>query len=174
MPAQLLDQHRKWREDLILQLRMKDVPGDRIGDILLEVESHIRETGESPEEAFGPAKAYATTYVQTNPARRTKASSMPELILIGICSFAGMALFSSGAIGIGEGSRAIFEINAWVALLIGIALIAITLIRLPIDLIRHPESGASLFGELRYAKPITMAVILAVGVVFYLIGRLLA
>lgn len=174
MPAQLLDQHRKWRDDLIVQLRLKDVPGDRIGDILLEVESHIRETGETPEEAFGSAKAYAETYVRANPPRRTHASSIPQLILIGASSFAGMFLLSDGALSLGRGVDTILGLSAWVALLIGLALLVITLARLPVDLIRHPVTGAPLFGEFRHAKSISMAVILAIGVVFYLIGRLLA
>lgn len=174
MPAQLLDQHRKWRDDLIVQLRLKDVPGDRIGDILLEVESHIRETGETPEEAFGPAKAYAETYVRANPPRREQASSIPQLILIGASSFAGTYLLSDGALSLGRGVDAILGLSAWVTLLIGLALLVITLARLPVDLIRHPVTGASLFREFRHAKSITMAIILVIGVVLYLIGRLLA
>lgn len=46
-------------DDLALELRMLDVPGTRIGEILAEVESHVAETGEDPAEAFGPVKDYA-------------------------------------------------------------------------------------------------------------------
>lgn len=48
-----------YRQSLILALRLKDVPGDRIGEIVAEVESHVAETGENPAEAFGSPRAYA-------------------------------------------------------------------------------------------------------------------
>lgn len=51
--------HRRWCDDFVLELRLRDVPGARIGDHLAEVESHCIETGTDPEEAFGDAPEYA-------------------------------------------------------------------------------------------------------------------
>lgn len=51
--------HRRWCDAFILELRLRDVPGARIGDRLAEVESHCIETGTDPEEAFGDAREYA-------------------------------------------------------------------------------------------------------------------
>lgn len=48
--------HRRWCDDFVLELRLRDVPGARIGDHLAEVESHCIETGTDPEEAFGDAR----------------------------------------------------------------------------------------------------------------------
>lgn len=48
-----------YRQSLILALRLKDAPGDRIGEIVAEVESHVADTGEDPAEAFGSPRAYA-------------------------------------------------------------------------------------------------------------------
>ena len=48
-----------WCDDLLLRLRMRDVPGARIGEVLAEVQSHVAETGEHPREAFGAPKEYA-------------------------------------------------------------------------------------------------------------------
>lgn len=50
----------KYRESLILALRLKDIHGDRIGQIVAEVESHVADSGESPTDAFGPPRDYAT------------------------------------------------------------------------------------------------------------------
>lgn len=50
---------KSYRESLILALRLKDVPGERIGQIVAEVESHAAESGQDPRESFGPARAYA-------------------------------------------------------------------------------------------------------------------
>jgi hypothetical protein len=50
-----------YRRDLVLALRARHVPGDRIGEIVAEVESHVSETGEEPTEAFGAPADYAAT-----------------------------------------------------------------------------------------------------------------
>ena len=50
---------RAWAEELVLELRLADVPGARIGDILATVDAHVRDSGESAEEAFGDARGYA-------------------------------------------------------------------------------------------------------------------
>lgn len=48
-----------WAEAFVLELRLRDVPGDAIGDALAEVESHCVESGEGAAEAFGEPVAYA-------------------------------------------------------------------------------------------------------------------
>lgn len=48
-----------YRARLLLALRMRDVPGVRIGEALAEVDSHVAETGEDPRDAFGDPVAYA-------------------------------------------------------------------------------------------------------------------
>lgn len=49
----------RWSEDFILELRLHGVAGDHIGAALAEADSHCAESGESAEEAFGPAAEYA-------------------------------------------------------------------------------------------------------------------
>jgi hypothetical protein len=48
-----------YRQSLVLHLRLQEVPADRIGEIVAEVESHVAETGEAPAEAFGSPREYA-------------------------------------------------------------------------------------------------------------------
>ncbi len=50
-----------YSQRLVLALRLKDVPGDRIGEIVAEVESHVAETGEDPVESFGTPRQYAAS-----------------------------------------------------------------------------------------------------------------
>ncbi|GAB3547859.1 fumarate reductase subunit D [Actinopolyspora lacussalsi] len=49
----------KYRNELLFALRMREVPGARIGDVLAEVETHVAETGQDPVEAFGTPGEYA-------------------------------------------------------------------------------------------------------------------
>jgi hypothetical protein len=53
------DVDQGWRDELLLALRLRDVPGTRIGEVLAEVESHVAETGEDPSQAFGTPTEYA-------------------------------------------------------------------------------------------------------------------
>ncbi|SDP04832.1 hypothetical protein SAMN05660199_03104 [Klenkia soli] len=49
----------EYREALVLHLRLQEVPADRIGEIVAEVESHVADTGEDPADAFGSPRDYA-------------------------------------------------------------------------------------------------------------------
>jgi hypothetical protein len=48
-----------YRQRLLIELRRRGVPGDRIGEAIAEVESHVAESGEDPVTAFGEPDAYA-------------------------------------------------------------------------------------------------------------------
>lgn len=50
---------RAWAEAFIIEQRLLGVPGDRIGDALVTVESHLRDSGETAADAFGDPRAYA-------------------------------------------------------------------------------------------------------------------
>lgn len=63
-------EHREWCDDLVLELRLRDVPGPVIGDRLGEVEAHCAETGETPAEAFGDATRYARQLEEDDPPQR--------------------------------------------------------------------------------------------------------
>lgn len=50
---------KAWRDAFIVELRLRSVPGQTIGDALMTVETHVAESGESAETAFGDPRAYA-------------------------------------------------------------------------------------------------------------------
>lgn len=50
---------RDWAEAFVLEQRLLGVPGPRIGDALLTVESHVTESGQSAVDAFGDPVGYA-------------------------------------------------------------------------------------------------------------------
>ena len=61
---------RAWADEFILEQRMLDVPGDRIGDALVTIEDHLRESGESAAQAFGDPKAYARELAEASGTAR--------------------------------------------------------------------------------------------------------
>lgn len=50
---------RKWFDELILELRLRQVHGDAIGDTVASARELLDDTGQLAEEAFGPARDYA-------------------------------------------------------------------------------------------------------------------
>ncbi|MDR6867718.1 hypothetical protein J2Y69_002322 [Microbacterium resistens] len=59
-----------YTQQLIFALRLRDIPGDVIGDAVAQVESHVADTGEDPVTAFGPAREYAATFGPRTPLAR--------------------------------------------------------------------------------------------------------
>lgn len=171
MTAQPLEHWPKWRDSLVYHLRMKEIPGDRIGDILLEVDTHLQESGETPEVAFGDAKSYARTRVESMPAKVTDDSSV---LTIAALAFVGSALYVDGAWSLGDRTDAFFGLNPWIAFVLGAAVIFIGLWRLPMDLVRHPITNTPLLGGSGTGKVVIGAILVATGAVFLTLGRLLA
>jgi hypothetical protein len=62
MPGQHGTSLKDYTQALIIQLRLRKVPGAVIGQIVAEVESHVRETGEDPVEVFGQPGSYSAQY----------------------------------------------------------------------------------------------------------------
>lgn len=55
-----------WVEDFVLEQRLLGVPGDRIGDALAVVESHVVDSGEGARDAFGDPATYAREAASTH------------------------------------------------------------------------------------------------------------
>ena len=76
--------------------------------------------------------------------------------------------------GAGRGSEAVFGLNPWLHVLIGAVLLVLTALRLPDDLIRHPTTGQPLIGGKRIPTPVVVLFLAIMGIVFFLIGRMLS
>ena len=50
-----------WRDQLVLALRVRDVPGARIGDVLAEVAEFCADSGQDAQTAFGDPHEYAAS-----------------------------------------------------------------------------------------------------------------
>ncbi|KFF59114.1 hypothetical protein JF66_13740 [Cryobacterium sp. MLB-32] len=57
----LTSSDKKWFDELVLELRMRDVFGHAIGDAVASARELVSDTGQSAEETFGPARAYAAS-----------------------------------------------------------------------------------------------------------------
>ncbi|MBX9246029.1 hypothetical protein ICW40_14580 [Actinotalea ferrariae] len=126
MTADLKD----YRGELLLALRLRDVPGPRIAEALAEVESHVAETGEDPLEAFGPPRAYADQLADSlglppgGSLRRALLTGWTwREVAVGLGAFAGTSLLVDGSVGVATREPAVLGLPAVLVLLAGVALL---------------------------------------------------
>jgi hypothetical protein len=137
-PPELLPGHTAWLNELVYRLRLQGASPEAIGDILLEADAHVRDTGETPEDAFGPAKSYATSRaVGTRPVRLT---DRPQLLEI-IGALAGVALTVWSMWLLVNDGHLPFMLRPWVGLALGLAILWLVLRPARRDLVRNPVSG---------------------------------
>lgn len=92
-----------WIELFTLELRLRRVPGTAIGDAVASVREFTADSGQSAEEAFGPARAYAASL--DLPVRPLRSAAVRTVLLpvLGLFAFlvfalAGTAWFSGDQI----------------------------------------------------------------------------
>lgn len=90
---------RKYRDELTLALRLYDISGVRVGEVLAEVESHVAETGEDPVAAFGTPKEYAAKVAEQLDERTGKPSMLQNTVgalAVGALGYGGLTLLIDG------------------------------------------------------------------------------
>lgn len=130
----------RYVDNLIFALRMRNVPGERIGEIVAELEAHIAESGEDPADAFGKPREYARTWAREAGHR----SSWPERIrsVLGVVAAGlGGALLGVGGVRTSIGET-VWGYHAIVAVLVGLVLFAVPAFSLPkSDRVIDPRTG---------------------------------
>ncbi|GAB76538.1 hypothetical protein SAMN05421595_1666 [Austwickia chelonae] len=110
---------KDWAADLLLELRLRDISGARIGDILTEVESHCAASGQKATEAFGDPQEYAMCLdfegQQRTPVERSPNNLTPAVLAL-LCGFA----VSAGLTGALDGQPVEMRTGALVAVLMSV------------------------------------------------------
>lgn len=134
-----------YQSRLVTALRRHDVPGNRIGEILAEIESHLAESGESVTDAFGSPGDYAARLAESTPAGEAPAVSAWLLAAMLALGLAGGAALAEGAYRLGAGGRTDwgwFAVGPLGQVAVAAALLAILalLVRPRIDRIVDPRT----------------------------------
>jgi hypothetical protein len=145
-----------YRSELLLALRLHDVPGARIAEALAEVESHVAETGERPQDAFGPAKEYADRFAAAvgHPGpggwRGLVAGMTWSALVIGLTAAAGSWLLLDGVFAAVTAEDAIGGLSPVVAMVLGLvalltaAAVLVRMTRRSADQVLDPRTGADM------------------------------
>lgn len=159
-------------DDLVLELRLLEVPGERIGHILAEAESHLAESGEAPEDVFGPVRAYARelALAEGQPLPKVPESRSTLALVFGamttanwvvlVVSFAltavGMSALLNGVLSWFFDVEPYFGLPSWLLVVVGAVLIAAFLgyVRKLADPVVDPRSGRQVdFDRSGHRKP---------------------
>lgn len=162
-----------YQQQLLLHLRLRDLPGPRIADVLAEVDAHTADTQEDPYEAFGPPKQYAAAVAASSGAKGGwRAWLSAQQVAIAVASGAGGYLLAGGVLGLGAGERGALGLPATLSVVLGLALWALVGLQLhrrrADDRVLDPRTGAAMTSASRWSAvmlllPVVMLVLLYAG-----------
>lgn len=112
---------REWADDVIIELRLRDVSGARIMEILTEAERHCIESGDSPGEAFGDPKEYAASF-DFDGQRRAPGAGLGPYIAAGASMLFGCLLVMRHFNDLAAGEASQFTVGGVASLLLVVVL----------------------------------------------------
>ncbi len=172
-----------YRNDLLLALRLGEVPGPRIAEALAEVDSHVAETGEDPRTAFGPAQEYAAELLAVlDPGRRPGwrgylGSLRASDLLVALVAVVGGWSLADGLFALASGTSSSVGLPAAVAagvgalLLAGLAAVIVRSARDGQDRVLDPRTGADMAPSMpRWASAVVVGLPLGLLLVAVAVG----
>lgn len=119
---------KTWRDEFIVEARLQGVHGSAIGDALITADTHVQESGESAEQAFGDPKVYARETAAATPTK-TVGMGIPPLSIVGIVvGLIGMLGATSAASAWQDGTPVPVTTGTLVGLGLLLALVAAVII----------------------------------------------
>lgn len=115
---------KAWRDDFIVELRLLDVPGERIGDALVTADTHVQESGERAEEAFGDATSYARETAQSLGHPSPGPRLTPRDMIGNVLGLGGMLGVTSAFSAWLEGTGVTVTLGTLLGLVVLLALVA--------------------------------------------------
>lgn len=137
-PRHLIDE---WHARFVLELRGREVPGPRIGDLLAEVDTHCRDTGEDPATAFGDPIAYAR---EAAGAEGTRSTSHWGVAARAVAPLAASFAVLAGVDAMAHGGSAV--VSAGDLLAVALGTLAVTVLMAMLDRVASDLRWALVLG----------------------------
>lgn len=129
----------KYIDNLILALQLRGVPGEKIGQVVAEVEAHVAESGEDPSDAFGKPRDYARTWARNTSHPVHWSEWVRGALGIAACA-AGGWLLGIGVIRTFTGEMVLGQ-HALLAVVIGVVLLAGGSLAVRKNVVIDPRTG---------------------------------
>ncbi|WP_199433511.1 HAAS signaling domain-containing protein [Qaidamihabitans albus] len=129
----------RYIDNLIIALQLRGVPGEKIGQIVAEVEAHVAESGEDPGDAFGKPREYARTWARDIGRPVNSPGRIRNVLGIAACAAGGWFL----AIGVLRTftDETVWGLHALVSVVIGVALLVGGLLTVQKNVVIDPRTG---------------------------------
>lgn len=167
-----LDQYPSWKEKLVEHLRRLNVATPIMGDILAEIDSHLADSGDGPERAFGSPMDYAESRgLASIPS--PKPWWQHALRTIGLTVGSWLLIESLFSMGTNRSRLLLPELSNVVVLVLGLVGIVIGILFARQDYVHDPRTGKRIRN---YQDRIQSVLWLGMSLVFilsYFINRLL-
>ena len=160
---------KRYLTDLTTALRLRNISGARIGQIVAEVEMHTSESGRTAMESFGSPKEYARQFerVVADPTGRQWGRQAWTGVLTAAI---GGWLLAAGAFA-GMSGDELMGLPGWWACGAGAAILVITFGLMPIDAIVDPRRPASRhYGRLWLMSWVVGAIVVVVALIVLLMA----
>jgi len=128
---------KRYLTELTTALRLRKISGARIGGIIAEVEVHTAESGQSAQEAFGPAKEYARQFDPT--AAETSGRRWGLGAYVGVFTAAAGGWLLAGGVTAGMRGATELGLPGWWAAALGAVVLLGTFCFIPVDAIIDPR-----------------------------------
>jgi hypothetical protein len=158
----VLAEWSRWRDEFVYRLRRQGMTGKQVGEVLKEVEAHIRESGESPAVAFGDPAAYAAIRaVDPRPVGWSNPGSLAEVA--GTVLGTGMMVWS--AVLSGRDESLPLGLHPFFGLVTGLVILFLVLRQVPRDTVTDPETGRPMMGSRPQHHIRLLALLVFVGII---------
>lgn len=115
----------EWRDTFLMQARLHEVPGPRIGEALAEIETHCADSGQSPDTAFGDPVRYAEALAREAVPTGATARTMRTSVLPTFATLGGIMCLLSGVDGVAHNAPGVVTAGQLVAVAAGVIAIAL-------------------------------------------------
>lgn len=151
-------------KQLLLAMRLRDVPGRQIADALAQVDSHCAETGEDPRDAFGPPGEYADRLLAAaGVARRSWFHVTWQDGAIAVSALGGGLLLADGVFAVAAGAPSTIGVHGLVSVALGLVLWGalgawlVRTVRRGDDRVLDPRSGVDMTPAARSPRWVLVA-----------------
>lgn len=140
------EQRTKWIDEMVVELRLRDVRGSAIGDAVAAVEGHCAESGESAREAFGDPREYARSLaVPPSQLGSTTPTEWARVLAPVLAGVVGLGLATSVAPAARRGTGVQVTWGDLLSLVALLAFVALTM-RVLRAVLQHRVGGALYLG----------------------------
>jgi hypothetical protein len=109
-----------WHDTFITELRLREIPGDRIGEALAEIDTHCADSGQTPAEAFGDPIVYAASVIAASaPVRKGAWERVGRPMAQVFATLAGVFCFINGIDAATHGGQGVLTAGQLLAVALG-------------------------------------------------------